>query len=175
MIRVVETPLAECPAEAILRPVRTDWPALTSQVRRMEQAAGSGWVERCAGQGELPLGSAAITDGGQLEAAYVIHVAVSSPDDPASPRSVRAALENGLRRAEEWGIESVAMPLLGTGPGALDPEMACRAMDEMLRAFAGPETGRTVLISAEDDPSLEASRRAWGDLEPEAGAGAEAG
>ena len=55
MIRATESDLADCDVEAILRPVRTDWASITTDARRLEQAAGEGWREKCEAQGELPL------------------------------------------------------------------------------------------------------------------------
>lgn len=132
MIETVETPLARCAAEALLRPVRTDWAAITTAGRELEVAAGDAWRETVRSQGALPLGSAAITGAGELDAEFVIHVAVASEEGGATPRSVTLALRNGLRRVEEWDVRDLALPLLGTGPGALDPETACRIMDPLL-------------------------------------------
>lgn len=163
MIRVVERPLSECAVEAVLRPVRTDWAPVTRSARRLEREAGSRWVERCSAQGDLILGSAAITDAGELPASFVIHVAVCSPDHPPTPRTVTRALQNGLRRADEWDVRQLAMPLLGTGPGSLDPEDACRIMDPQLREFCGRsgDAAREVRIAADDPASLAAAREAW--------------
>jgi O-acetyl-ADP-ribose deacetylase (regulator of RNase III) len=127
-------------------------------VRRLELAAGPEWVERCRALGELPVGSAVITDAGGLTAEFVIHAAVRSPDEPVSQRTVRTAVTNGLRRAEEWGVSEVALPLVGTGPGNLDADAACSAMDEALRAFAA--RGRVVVCSS-DGFELETARGWW--------------
>lgn len=162
MIRASETDLASCDVEAILRPVRTDWAAVTSDVRRLEQAAGAEWRERCEAQGELPLGSAAITDAGDLEAEFVIHVAVATESSGATARSVAAALENGLRRADEWEIRELAMPLLGTGPNALDPETACRVMAPLLEAFDEEGPGRRVLVCSRDPAAVREAAARWG-------------
>lgn len=162
MIRAEDTDLSAVEVEAILRPVRTDWAAPTSEARRLERAAGEAWRERCAAQGELPLGSAAITDGGELAAEFVIHVAVATEAEGATPRSVAAALENGLRRAREWEIRELALPLLGTGPGALDPETACRAMAPLLEAFDEDDPGRVVVVCSEDPAAVRAAIERWG-------------
>lgn len=169
MIRTSDADLARARVEAILRPVRTDWAALTSDVRRLEQAAGDEWRERCAAQGELPLGSAAITDAGELAAQFVIHVAVATETAGATPRSVAAGLENGLRRAEEWEIREMAMPLLGTGPGALDPETACRVMAPLLEAFDAKDPDRRVLVCSEDPAAVREAELRWGAAGDEAG------
>lgn len=162
MIEVLDRPVAEVEAEALVRPVRTDWAAITTDGRQMELAAGEDWRERCVAQGELPLGSAAITDAGDLEAEFVIHVAVATETSGATPRSVAAALENGLRRADEWEIRELAMPLLGTGPNALDPETACRVMAPLLEAFDGEEPGRRVLVCSRDPAAVQEAAARWG-------------
>lgn len=163
MIEVVDRPLAEVRAEAMIRPVRTDWAAITTDGRQIELAAGEEWAERCAAQGELPLGSAAITDAGELAAEFVIHVAVASQEQPATRRSVRRGLENGLRRAGEWEVVDVASPLLGTGPGALDPEAACRAMTPLLEAWDAAGGGRRMRVCAPDPASRREAAARWGE------------
>lgn len=171
MIETVETPLARLEAEALLRPVRTDWAAITTAGRELEVAAGEAWRETCRSQGELPLGSAAITGAGDLAAEFVIHVAVASEEGGATPRSVTRALRNGLRRVEEWDVRDLALPLLGTGPGALDAETACRIMDPLLSELeAGGERRIRVCVPEEGDRRVAAAWWPAGD-EGEAGAG----
>jgi len=164
MIRIVGTPLATVEAEAVLRPVRTDWAPVTPAARRLEQAAGARWAEGLVAQGDLILGSAAITGAGDLPVEFVIHAAVCSPEEGASRRSVELALRNGLRRAREWEIAELAMPLLGTGPGSLDPEGAVEVMAPLLRDHADAGSGagegageRTVLVCVEDEVSERAA------------------
>lgn len=166
MIEVVDLPVAEAEAEALVRPVRTDWAAITTDGRQMELTAGADWRDRCAGQGELPLGSAAITDAGALSAEFVIHVAVASEGEGASRRSVRRGLENGLRRAGEWEVADVALPLLGTGPGALDPEASCRTMAALLEAWDAAVDGRRVRVCTPEPASRREALARWPRAEP---------
>lgn len=185
MIETVETPLVRCGAEALLRPVRTDWTAITTAGRELEVEAGERWREKCRSQGELPLGSAAITDAGDLAASFVIHAAVTAEEGGATPRSVTLALRNGLRRAREWDVRDLALPLLGTGPGALDAETACRIMDPLLSEFdAGGERRVRVCVPEAGDRPVAVSRwpfagaaeeSARGDVRAERGRGGEGG
>lgn len=170
MIEVAARPLAEARAGALIRPVRTDWASITTDGRQVELAAGDDWQERCAAQGELPLGSAASTDAGELDAGFVIHVAVASRERGATRRSVRVGLENGLRRAGEWEVADLALPLLGAGPGALDPEEACRAMAPLLDAWVAAAGGRSVRVCAPDPAARREAAARWGEPD-EDGAG----
>lgn len=161
MIEVSGAPLAAEETDAIVRPTRADWTATTPEVRRLDVEAGEGWLERCAAQGELLPGGAAITQAGALPAEFVIHLALSSREEPVSARTVSAALRNGLRRAAEWGVKRLAMPLLGTGPGELSLEMSCRLLAPLLEAFVAEAEGRAVRIAAEDAAEREAALATW--------------
>jgi hypothetical protein len=132
VIRIVHGELAGVAAEAVLRPVSAEWTAVTHAMRRLELAAGDGPGEQCRRLGELPVGSAVITPAGDLPAQFMIHVIVRSLEEPVSGAGVRRALQNGLRRIAEWGIQRVAMAPLGTGAGNLDADEAASIMIPLL-------------------------------------------
>ena len=132
MIKIVKGELADTDAVAVLRPVSSEWDPVTPATRRLEQAAGVTVIEECQKLEELPVGSAVITHAGELRAEYMVHVIVRSVFEPVSIAVVRRALQNGLRRLTQWGIDSVAMPPLGTGAGNLDPEDSAQEMIPML-------------------------------------------
>jgi len=161
VIEVSSGSLAEARAGAVLRPTRTDWTPTTAEVRRLDVAAGEGWLERCSRQGDLVLGAAAITDAGELGAEFVVHLAVCSREDPVNGRTVAMALRNALRRAAEWDVAEVAVPLLGTGPGGLDLERACRIMAPLLESFVAGGEGRVVRVAAEDPAEHAAATAVW--------------
>jgi O-acetyl-ADP-ribose deacetylase (regulator of RNase III) len=73
-----------------------------------------------------------LTPAGLLSAPYLIHVVVMSEDEPQTPISVQRALRNGLRRANDWGLASVALPPLGLSVGMIEPEESARALVEVL-------------------------------------------
>ncbi len=128
MIEVRLGELEDTEAEAVIRPVTSDFSPVTPAMRRFDDAAGDGVRRQCQQLGELPLGSAAITAGGDLRADFIIHVAVRSSLEPASPAVVRQGFLNALRRLGEWDLDTVAVAPLGTGAGNLDPEEAAEAM-----------------------------------------------
>jgi O-acetyl-ADP-ribose deacetylase (regulator of RNase III) len=61
---------------------------------------------------------------------------------------VRQALTNGLRRAAEWELDSLALPPLGTGVGQMDVERAAAAMVAVLLEHRGVAThpGEVLLV-----------------------------
>lgn len=152
MIEVRIGELASAAEMAILRPVSADWAAVTSASRRLELAAGPAVLEQCSRLGELLVGSAVITGAGDLQAQYLVHVAVRSREEPVTPAIVRRGLVNGLRRLSEWAVESIAMPPLGTGAGNLDTEHAAEIMVPVLREhMGGSEHPARVVIVVENE------------------------
>jgi O-acetyl-ADP-ribose deacetylase (regulator of RNase III) len=62
----------------------------------------------------------------------MVHAVVRSYDEQVSASSVRRALQNALRRADEWGLDTIALAPFGTGAGNLDADEAARVMIEVL-------------------------------------------
>lgn len=140
VIRVRVGPLHAVEAEALLRPVSSELAAVTAVGRDVDLRLGDEIHERLRALGTIPMGSAIVTPGGDLSASFVIHAAVQSPEESVSEAVIARALLNGLRRASEWDIESVALSPLGTGAGNLDPERSAAVMLPVLLAHLGDES-----------------------------------
>ena len=132
MIRVVLGALAEATAEAIVRPIRSDLDPVSAASRDVAAAAGSAPEERLARLGMLPVGGAAVTPAGSLDAMYIIHASVMSEDQPQTNHTVQRALRNVLRRAADWGMASLALPPIGIGVGLTEPEVSARLLVDIL-------------------------------------------
>jgi O-acetyl-ADP-ribose deacetylase (regulator of RNase III) len=134
LITVRRGVLAEATSEAILRPVRADLTPITAAGRDVDRRAGSSVAEHLARLGELPVGAAVVTPGGDLDASFIVHAVVASPVEPVTRASVERALINGLRRVGEWEVASLSLPPLGVGAGQLEIEEAVELMVDRLRA-----------------------------------------
>jgi O-acetyl-ADP-ribose deacetylase len=152
MIEVRIARLEDVQAGAILRPVASDFSPVNPSMSRFDRAAGPKLADQCRQLGEMPVGSAVITAGGALAVPFVVHAAVRSSDENATAGSVRRGLLNGLRRLDEWAIDSVAVAPLGIGAGNLDAEESAEAMlpvlAEHLRGSAHPT--RVILVVESD-------------------------
>ena len=168
MIRLLRGELSEAPVEAIVHPIRSDGAAITSAGRRLETRAGPKVAERVAAQGDFPVGTAFLTPGGDTAADFLIHLVLQSPEEPMGPQVLERALRNGLRRAADFGIASVALPPLGTGAGQLGVEESARRMvpilAEHLAEGRAPGTFVVVTESSFDETAL---REALAALAPE--------
>jgi O-acetyl-ADP-ribose deacetylase (regulator of RNase III) len=88
--------------------------------------------ERLERMGPLPVGGAVLTPAGLLLASFIIHAVVMSDEEPQTSMSVQRALRNGLRRAADWGLDTLALPPFGMAVGTADPEVSARALVEIL-------------------------------------------
>jgi O-acetyl-ADP-ribose deacetylase len=157
MISVVLGDLVESEAEGVLRPVRSDLAPVTIPARDLLLRAGAAVAERLEKVGSVPLGGAVITQAGDLASDFLIHVVVSSRDENESTMSVQRALRNGLRRAVDWGVATLALPPLGMGVGAMAPEDSARVMIEILRnhlAEGEPPLHLTIVVTSEYEEEI---------------------
>ncbi|HEY6102429.1 MAG TPA: macro domain-containing protein [bacterium] len=91
--------------------------------------AGGGQIEREAmARGPIQIGEAVATSGGHLRTRHVIHAATMGPDLVTGADAIRSATRSSLRLAEEMGLSSIALPLLGTGVGGFSLEEAATLM-----------------------------------------------
>jgi O-acetyl-ADP-ribose deacetylase (regulator of RNase III) len=132
MIEVVQGDIANLRASGVLRPVSAEWDPVSAGARRIEIAAGPQLLEQCEKLGDLPVGSAVLTSAGGLPADFVVHAIVRSVEEQVSESTIHRALQNALRRCVEWGIETLAVPPLGTGAGNLDAEDSASVMVPVL-------------------------------------------
>lgn len=128
MIHVVMGELSDQRVDALMRPVRSDLAAVSAASRDLVLAAGEELEARLQQVGVVPVGGAVLTPAGRLAAGFLIHAVVMSEEEPQSSTSVERAVRNGLRRAADWGLGSLAVPPIGLSAGTADPESSARAL-----------------------------------------------
>ncbi len=135
MISIRIADLEVVSTQAVFRAVRWDLQPLTPGGRRVGLGAGEAILERLEQMGDFPIGGAVVTPAGDLDADFIIHLVIESLEEPVTEAGVRKALTNGLRQACAWGVESVAIPALGTGAGCLDAETSAQVILSVLKSF----------------------------------------
>ena len=160
-VRVVVDELRVAATDVVARPVRSDGSAVTPAGRRLELAAGPVVAGHLEGLGELPVGSAVLTPGGDLDAGWILHLVLQSIDVPVSESALRRALALGLERVSDWGFRSLTLPPLGAGAGALEPEVAARLVVGALRehALGARDMTLDVVVCVETDYERELFER----------------
>ena len=130
MIEVRREDLVAADVECIVRSVSSTLEPLTTIGKEVGAAAGEEMIARIEQLGDLPVGGAVITPAGDLTASFIIHVALQSHEEPVSADSVRKAVRNGLRHASRMGIETLALPPLGT----VKSRVVCKSERKLLDA-----------------------------------------
>lgn len=133
MIRIRAMELTNVNCECILRSISSQMEPDTPVSRKLELGAGAAIAQRLRAMGDLPVGAAVVTPGGELPAAFLIHVVLQSSEEPMGREALRLGLQNGLRRAREWEVESLAMPVLGVGAGNLSAEDSAEIMVPLIQ------------------------------------------
>jgi O-acetyl-ADP-ribose deacetylase len=130
VIRVSVADLATTTADAVLRPSDESLGSLTPDMSRLDEQAGPRFAEQRRLTTPLKAGAAVVTGGGDLKAPYVLHVVIRDQDTRVARDVVRRALISAWQRATDWGLNTIAAPLVGTGAGELSVEEAARLLAE---------------------------------------------
>lgn len=161
MIRVVREVLELWEGECIVRAARSDGASITPVARRIEAAAGPEIRARVEAMGELPVGSAVLTPGGDLPVRFLLHVALQSAHAPVTPAVVARATANALSRAVDFGMSEIALPPLGTHAGNLEAEESAHAMASAFEEHCSRSDAATsVVLVVESDYELDVFERA---------------
>jgi O-acetyl-ADP-ribose deacetylase (regulator of RNase III) len=116
---------------------------------------GQSIQEECRRHGPVRIGEAALTGGGKLPARYVIHAASMELGGLTSEQGLRDSTRNALRLANEYQLESIAFPAIGTGIAGFPLERCAEVMLEEIRSHLDRETTlRLIEIVLFDTPAL---------------------
>jgi O-acetyl-ADP-ribose deacetylase (regulator of RNase III) len=75
-----------------------------------------------------------VTDGGSLAARWVIHAVSLDHQRRTSADAIDRAVRSAMTRARELGVETLAIPALGTGVGGFPLPEAARITVEAVRS-----------------------------------------
>jgi O-acetyl-ADP-ribose deacetylase (regulator of RNase III) len=140
-LRMIHGDITTTDAEAIVNGANNDLVLGGGVSGAIRRVAGPAVQEECFKIGTIPLGTAAVTTGGQLKAQWIIHAAVNPLGLWADPKSVRSATRSALRKAEEKKVKRLAFPAIGTGAGALPVERCADILiEEVMKHCSSGQT-----------------------------------
>ena len=90
--------------------------------------------------GHVPVGSAAITNGGNLKAQFVIHAVGPRMGEGNEDEKLRNATSNSLRLADSEGIHTISFPAISTGIFGYPIERCAMIMLESVHQYCEGET-----------------------------------
>jgi len=107
--------LTEMDVDAIVNAANNDLKLGAGVAGAIRRKGGDEIQRECDAIGSIPLGYAAITGGGKLQARHVIHAASMELGGKTTAQTLRHSVEHSLRIAAERGLKTIAFPAVGTG------------------------------------------------------------
>ena len=165
-IIITQGDLTEMDTDAIVNAANNDL-ILGGGVAGAIRRKGGDVIQReCNEIGSIPVGYAAITTGGKLQARFVIHAASMRLGGTTTAEALGSSTAHCLKMANERGLKSIAFPAVGTGIAGFPLEECAKIMlretAEHLRGETSLETVHFVLF---DDPAKEIFQRTWKKLQ----------
>lgn len=158
MIGVAVDDLAFLEVDAILRPSGELLQAVTPAIARVDERGGEAFSAQRQLNSSLEPGAAVVTGGGELAARLVVHAVIQSSTRNPDRDTIRRALTSAWQRCGDWGIRSLAAPLVGVGAGQLSEEEGLLLLAETWRAHREhsehPESLTIVVERAEERTRL---------------------
>jgi len=155
VIQVVVDDLAFVTADAIVRPADEILNPVSPEVSRLDRQAGERFAALRRVATPFDAGAAVVTGGGDLAAPFVLHVVIRDSQRRTDRDIVRRALLSAWQRAADWGLGSIAAPLVGAGAGQLSQEEAAGLLVETFPDQAsGSPTELRIVVERDDDRAL---------------------
>ena len=138
-MKIVRGDITTQQVDAIVNSVNNDLLLGGGVSGAISRVAGPAVQEECHRIGTVPLGTAVVTSAGNLAAKHIIHAAVNPLGLWADAKSVRAAVRNVLKKAQELGLKRLAFPAVGTGAGGFPVERCVDILyEEVLKHAESP-------------------------------------
>jgi O-acetyl-ADP-ribose deacetylase len=155
VIRVVVDDLAFVRADAVVRPADEVLNPVSPETSRLDRQAGERFAALRRVTTPLDAGAAVVTGGGDLAAPFVLHVVIRDSTRRTDRDIVRRALVSAWQRAADWGLGSIATPLVGAGAGQLSLEDAAGLLAETFEAHRGGHPAELrIVVEREEDRAL---------------------
>lgn len=160
--------ITRCEADAIVNPANSQLILGGGVAGAIRQAGGPAIQKECDGLAPCPVGDAVATTAGRLKARYVIHAVGPRWGEGDEVAKLEKAVTASLKRADELGLKSLAMPAISTGIFGFPLEQAANTILAVIVRYAvGPTGLRTVFLSLFDEKSVKVFSEVMDSLRPE--------
>jgi O-acetyl-ADP-ribose deacetylase (regulator of RNase III) len=147
--------LTEMAVDAIVNPANNDLQLGGGLAGIIRRRAGESIQRECNEVGSIPVGGAALTSGGKLNARHIIHAASMELGGHTTSRTLRMSTAHSLRIASERDLRTIAFPAIGTGIGGFPlSECAAIMLCEVVKHLKGATTLETVYFVLYDAKAL---------------------
>ena len=145
-IEIIEGDITRVAADALVNAANNHLWMGAGVAGALKKAGGIEIEEEVVRKGPIPVGEVIETGAGRLPVKFLIHAAVMGQDLRTNAGIIEKATENSLRKAEELGLKSIALPALGTGIGGFSLEECAAIMIRVARAYTSQKTLEKIIF-----------------------------
>jgi O-acetyl-ADP-ribose deacetylase len=135
-LKLVQGDITGLDVEAIVNPANSALQLGSGVAGAIRARGGPAIQAECDRIGGCPVGAAVVTGGGDLPARYVIHAVGPLGSETQADEKLASACRAALERAEELGIDSIAIPAISTGVFGFPIDRAARILVATAAEFA---------------------------------------
>lgn len=157
--------ITEMDVDAIVNAANNDLQLGAGVAGAIRRKGGPSIQAECDKIGSVPIGSAAITGGGNLKARHVIHAASMSLGGRTTAESLHNSTAWSLRLARDAGLATIAFPAVGTGIAGFPlRECAQIMLREAVAHLKGATSLHTIHFVLFDRAALDAFQDVWKEM-----------
>ncbi len=158
--QIIKGSILDIACEAIVNPTDEVFSGGGGLDRQIHLAAGEDLRRECATIGRLGIGQAAVTGGGALSPKKIIHtVAPWYEGNETEVAQLRQCYRSALCLVEKLKIETVAMPLIGSGTRGFPKELVLSTAAEEIQRFLQTHSDFTVYLTVYHMEEFRPDRR----------------
>ncbi len=152
--------LTEMDTDAVVNAANNDLQLGGGVAGAIRRKGGDAIQRECNEIGSIPIGSAAVTTGGNLKARYVIHAASMQLGGETTAKALRSSTGMSLRLAADKQLKTITFPAVGTGIAGFPLRECAEIMiDEVARHLAGSTSVEKVYFVLFDREALATFQR----------------
>lgn len=151
VMRLVQGDITMMEVEAFVHDITSDLKLGSGFGSAIQQRGGVVIQKELEAVGHLPVGESVVTQAGLLKASYIIHSNGPKFREEQEEEKLRSTVRSALARAEEKGIQVLAMPPIGAGIYQVPVDLCARVMvDEVASHLQNSGSVREVLFVVRD-------------------------
>ncbi len=159
-LELIEGDITDLVVEAIVNAANEDLQLGEGVAGAIREKGGPSIQEECDRIGHTAVGTAVITNGGDLAAKHVLHAVGPRFGEGDEDRKLASAVRSALALSDRHGLRSIAFPAISTGVFGFPMDRCARIMlTEIYRYLQGGTKIERVVISLVDDASFEIFKR----------------
>ncbi len=159
-LEMLEGDITDLEVDAIVNPANEELQLGSGVAGAIRAKGGPSIQEECDRIGSTPVGSAVLTNGGDLKAKHVIHAVGPVKGEGDEDRKLASAVRSSLAVADRHGLSSIALPAISTGSFGFPVNRCARILlTEVNRYLQGGSKMERVVVCLYDDDAFQAFRR----------------